>query len=171
MFTRQGATWQLAGPDLPAALSRRPVQVIRLTQAGGRDVALLQAGTGASASLLAAWTTDGRTWTLSQSFGLSGAHPVSASFGPDGTVAVVLPGNRGVTATPAAGSPGATWHTLPSLPAGQPVVLALPAPGATDLLAASGSMLTAWQLTGQPARWTKTQTVKVPIQYGSSSGS
>jgi hypothetical protein len=32
-------------------------------------------------------------------------------------------------------------------------------------------MLTAWQLTSQPARWTQTQTIKVPIQYGSSSGS
>jgi hypothetical protein len=39
------------------------------------------------------------------------------------------------------------------------------------LLAAAGSMLTAWQLTGQPVHWTKTQTIKVPIQYGSSSGS
>jgi hypothetical protein len=166
VFARQGGTWQLAGPELPAALSGRPVQVIRLSQADDRDVALLQAGTGASATLLAAWTGDGRNWALSQAFGLSGSHAVSASFGTDGTVAVVLSGGRGVTA----GGPGAAWRVLPALPAGQAVVLALPAPGTTDLLAAAGSLLTTWQLTGQPTRWTRTQTIKVPIQYGSSSG-
>jgi len=167
IFTEQDGTWQLAGPALPAALSGRPVRVLRLSQAGDRDVALLQAGTGTSASLLAAWTGDGRTWTLSQPLGLSGSHPVSASSGPDGAAAVVLSGGRGVTVS----GPGAPWQQLPSLPPGLAVVLALPAPGRTDLLAAAGSMLTVWQLTGQPARWTRTQSVKVPIQYGSSSGS
>ena len=143
------------------------MRVIRLSQVGGRDVALLQAGTGASASLLAAWTGDGRNWTLSPAFGLSGSHAVSASLGADGAVAVVLSGGRGVTLAGA----GAAWRRLPPLSPGQAVVLALPAPGTTDLLTAAGSMLTAWQLTGQPARWTRTQSVKVPIQYGSSSGS
>ena len=167
VFSRPGGTWQLTGPELPAALSGQPVQVIRLAQVGGRDVALLQAGTGPSSSLLAAWTGDGRDWTLSPAFGLSGSHAVSASLGADGAVAVVLSGGRGVTL----GGPGATWRPLPPLPPGQAVVLALPAPGTTGLLATAGSMLTAWQLAGQPARWTRTQTVKVPIQYGSSSGS
>jgi hypothetical protein len=168
IFAEQGRTWQLAGPTLPAALSGRPARVLRLSQAGDRDVALLQVGTGPSASLLAAWTGNGGTWTLSQPFGLSGSHPVSASFGADGTTAVVLSGGRGM----AVSGPGAPWRQLPSLPSGLAVVvLALPAPGRTDLLAAAGSMLTVWQLTGQPVRWTKTQSVKVPIQYGSSSGS
>jgi hypothetical protein len=49
------------------------------------------------------------------------------------------------------------------------VVLALPAGGSTEALAADGSTLTAWQLTGQPGRWVKTQSVNVPIQYGASS--
>jgi hypothetical protein len=167
VFAQKGGTWQLAGPALPAALSGQPVRVVRLSQAGGRDVALLQAGTGASASLLAAWTADGQAWTLSPAFALSGSHGVSASSGADGAVAVVLSGGRGVTVS----GPGGAWRQLPPLPAGQAVVLALPAPGTTDLLAAAGSMLTAWRLAGQPARWTRTQTIKVPIQYGSSSGS
>jgi len=174
IFALKDGSWQLAGPALPAALAGRPVRVVRLSQAGDRDVALLQAGSGTSASLLAAWTGDGRTWTLSQPFGLSGAHPVAASFGADGTAAVVLSGGRGITVSgpgPGASAPGTAWHQLPSLPPGQAVVLASPAAGRTDLLAAAGSLLTVWQLTGQPARWTRTQSVKVPIQYGSSSGS
>ena len=141
------------------------MRVIRLSQVGGRDVALLQAGAGASASLLAAWTGDGRNWTLSPAFGLSGSHAVSASLGADGAVAVVLSGGRGVTL--AAPTPrGADCRRFPR--AGRRPGPARP--GTTDLLTAAGSMLTAWQLTGQPARWTRTQSVKVPIQYGSSSG-
>ena len=167
VFARQGGTWRLAGPALPAAVGGRPVQVIRLSRAGGRDVALLQAGTGASAVLLAAWTGDGRSWALSPAFGLSGSHAVSASFGADGAVAVVLSGGRGVTA----GGPGAAWRLLPPLPAGQAVVLALPAGGPADLLAAAGSTMAVWQLAGRPARWARIQTIRVPIQYGSSSGS
>jgi hypothetical protein len=31
-------------------------------------------------------------------------------------------------------------------------------------------MLTVWRLTSQPVRWARTQSVKVPIQHGSSSG-
>jgi hypothetical protein len=37
VFARQDGSWQLVGPALPAALSGRPVQVIRLSQVGGRD--------------------------------------------------------------------------------------------------------------------------------------
>ena len=166
VFARQGGTWDLVGPALPPALRSQPVQVVRLSQADGRDVALLQTGTGVSASLLAAWTSDGRNWTLSHAFALSGSHAVSASLGTGGAVAVVLSGGRGVTLS----GPGAPWRQLPSLPPGQAVVLALPGPGTTDLLAVAGSLLTAWRLTGQPARWARTQSIKVPIQYGSSSG-
>jgi len=69
-------------------------------------VALLQAGTGASASLLAAWTGDGQAWTLSPAFTLSGSHPVSASSGADGAVAVVLSDGRGVILS----GPGDAWR-------------------------------------------------------------
>lgn len=61
------------------------------------------------------------------------------------------------------------WHGLPALPSGRAVVLAVPADGSTEALAADGSTLTTWQLTGQPVRWASTQSIKVPIQYGSSS--
>jgi hypothetical protein len=89
---------------------------------------------------------------VSPAFALSGSHGVSASSGADGAVAVVLSGGRGVTVS----GPGGAWRQLPPLPAGQAVV---PGPAGP------------WRLTGQPARWTRTQTIKVPIQYGSSSGS
>ena len=166
IFAYAGGTWHQAAPPLPAALAGQPVRVLRLSQAGRGDAALLQAGTGPSASLIGAWTTDGgQRWRLSSPFGLGGAHAVSASFGSDGATAVVLSGHRGETLA----GPGASWRALPPLPPGRTVTLALPAAGTTDALAADGSSLTVWQLRPGSAAWARTQAIKVPIQYGSSS--
>jgi photosystem II stability/assembly factor-like uncharacterized protein len=165
VFAYTSGTWRQAGPALPAALAGQHVQVLRLSRTGGSDVALLAVGTGTSAGLLAAWTSDGgQHWSLSPGFRLGGSHPVSVSFGSGGATAIVLNGNRGEVLT----GPGASWRTLPALPAGRTLTLALPAAGTTDALAASGSTLTAWQLTGGSAKWDRTQVIKVPIQYGSS---
>jgi hypothetical protein len=78
---------------------------------------------------------------------------------------VVLAGNRAETIS----GPGSSWRRLPALPAGRTVTLALPGTGSTEALAADAGTLTAWQLAGSPSAWVKTQTIKVPIQYGSSS--
>jgi photosystem II stability/assembly factor-like uncharacterized protein len=165
VFAYTGGTWHQAGPALPASLTGQHVQVLRLSRTGSSDVALLAVGTGTSASLLVAWTSDGgQRWSLSPGFKLGGSHPVSVSFGSGGATAIVLNGNRGEILT----GPGASWRTLPALPAGWTVTLALPAAGTIDALAASGSTLTAWQLTGGSAKWDRTQVIKVPIQYGSS---
>jgi len=166
IFAYAGGTWHQAGPALPAALAGQPVRVLRLSQAGRVDVALLQAGTGPSAGLIGAWTSDGgQRWKLSAPFGLGGAYAVSASFGSDGATEVVLSGQRGETLA----GPGASWRALPPLPPGRTVTLALPAAGITDALAADGSSLTVWQLRPGSAAWARTQAIKVPIQYGSSS--
>jgi hypothetical protein len=166
IFGYAGGTWHQAAPTLPGALAGQRVRVLRLSQACRGDAALLQAGTGPSASLIGAWTTDGgQQWRLSSPFGLGGAHAISASFGSGGTTAVVLTGHRGETLA----GPGASWRALPPLPPGRAVTLALPAAGTTDALAADGSSLTVWQLRPGSAAWARTQAIKVPIQYGSSS--
>jgi len=124
-----------------------------------------EAGAGPAASLFAGWTTDaGQHWSLSPVLRLGTSYPESVSFGQGGTTAVVLSDGHGETVT----GPGASWRSLPTLPAGRTVTLALPAAGETDALAADGSVLTAWQLVPGSARWSKTQVIKVPIQYGSS---
>ena len=168
IFGYTGGRWHQAGPALPTALAGRTIQVARLTRIGTQDVALLAAGGPPDASLLAAWTSDGGLhWTLSPVLRLGGSYPVSASFGSNGQVAVVLAGNQGATLA----GPGSSWRRLHELPAGRAVTLALPAAGLTDALAADGGTLTAWQLRDGAASWSRTQTIDVPIQYGSSSGS
>jgi hypothetical protein len=165
IFGYADGTWHRAAPSLPASLAGQHVRVLRLARTGAGDVALLQAGTGSSAALLAAWTSDGgRQWRLSPAFGLGSAYAESVSVGAGGAAAVVLSGHRGETLA----GPGAAWRALPPLPAGRAVTLALPAAGTTDALAATGSSLTVWQLRPGAAAWARTQAIKVPIQYGSS---
>ena len=73
IFTAGNATWQAAGPALPAALASQPVTVARLTRTAQGITALLTAGTGPGTSLLAAWSADGSHWTLSPPLALHGA--------------------------------------------------------------------------------------------------
>jgi hypothetical protein len=153
---------------MPASLRQQKVRVIRLARIGGRLTAVLEAGAGHSASLLTAWMTGGR-WALSSALRLTGPTVASSSFGSNGAVAVELAGGRGEVLA----GPGSSWRALPALPPGRTVTLALPADGGVDALAADGSLLTAWRLPGTPlgsgTAWVKTQQIKVPIQYGSSS--
>jgi hypothetical protein len=70
IFADTGGAWRSTGPVLPAVLARQPVTVLRLTRTGSGLVALLPAGTGPAASLLAAWSADsGRHWDLSTTSG------------------------------------------------------------------------------------------------------
>jgi hypothetical protein len=164
IFADTGGTWHTAGPALPAALSGQSVQVLRMTRTASSTVALLAAGTGPGASLLAAWSADGRHWTLAPPLPLHGAALTSASFGPGGSAAVITTTGRGQIITGA----GSSWRPLPPLPPGTATLA--PGPGsAVDALAVHGGTLTVWQYVPGSATWAKIQVVNVPIPYGSSS--
>jgi hypothetical protein len=161
IFTDDGSTWQAAGPAIPAALAGRDITVRRLTRTAQGITALLTAGTGPGANLLAAWSADGSHWTLSSPLG--GADLTSASFGPGGTTAIITTANRGLTITA-----GSSWQPLPPLPAGTATLA--PGPGSTtQALAVDRGTLTVWQHAPGQATWTKAQVLTVPIPYGSSS--
>jgi len=59
------------------------------------DVALLQAGAGGTASLLAAWTSDGTHWTVSPPLAAGTGRVTSSGTGSDGAAWVLLSGGRG----------------------------------------------------------------------------
>jgi hypothetical protein len=162
IFADQGGQWKAAGPALSASLAAQRVEVLRLVRTGSRLTALLQAGTGSGARRVVAWQDSGGRWTLSADVPGSGA-VLSSSVGAAGAVVVSLSGGRAEFVS----GPGAGWQALPAVPKGRAVTLALPASGGVDALAADGSVLTAWRL--HDGQWTRTQTTKVPIQYGSSS--
>ncbi|HEY6275195.1 MAG TPA: hypothetical protein VIX86_02580 [Streptosporangiaceae bacterium] len=164
IFAVTNGTWQAAGPSLPATLARQAITVVRLTRTANGTVALLKAGSGPAASLLAAWLPGGgRNWAVSPPLKLRGATLSSAFFGPTGAAGVVLNRNRAETITGA----GAGWRSLPALPAGTATLTPGPS-GGFDALAVHGTRLTVWQLgTGSPS-WHTTQAINVPIQFGSS---
>jgi hypothetical protein len=165
IFAGTGGTWQATGPPIPAALSRHPVTVLRLTRAANQIVALLAAGSGHAASLLAAWSADnGLHWQLSPALALGGTAIASASIGTGGTAAVITTSGRAELIT----SSGRQWQTLPALPQGTATLAPGPG-GSTDALAVHHATLTIWQLPPGGSDWAKTQTISVPVQYGSSS--
>lgn len=165
IFAARNGTWQAAGPRLPAALADQAITVLRLTRTATRTVALLKAGSGPAASLLAAWSADnGSHWTLSPPLRLSGATLTSTAFGPTGAAAILLNGNRAQTIAGA----GSAWQSLPALPTGTATLAPGPA-GGIDALAVHRSRLTVWQLAADSTAWHSAQAISVPIQFGSSS--
>jgi hypothetical protein len=165
IFAYAGGTWHAAGPALPASYARQRVTVLRLTTTAGTTMALLTAGSGSAARLLAAWSAGGGTrWALSPPLPLRGAELTSASSGPGGSVAVVLTGNHAHTITGPAGS----WSQLPALPPGT-VTLAPGPAGGWDALAIHRTRLAVWRLPRGDAAWAAAQTINIPIDFGSSS--
>ncbi len=165
IFSYTAGRWQAAGPSLPVSLAARATGVLRLTSTPAGNEALLAAGTGTAASLLATWTSDGGAhWTISAPLQLGAAAVRSAGFGDDGTAwAVLTDGRAEITSGPAA-----TWRALPAVPPGTATLAPGPDRG-FDALAVSGSKLTIWQLGPKATGWTTTQVINVPIEYGSSS--
>jgi hypothetical protein len=164
IFAAGNATWQAAGPALPAALASQPITVARLTRTAQGITALLTAGSGPGTSLLAAWSADGSHWTVSPPLALHGATLTSASFGPGGAAAIITSVGHGQSITPG----GSSWAPLPALPSGA-ATLAPGAGGTTDALAVHGATLTVWQHAPGATTWTTIQVINVPIPYGSSS--
>lgn len=165
IFAYASGSWHDAGPTLPAAYAHEAITVLRLTSVTGVTMALLAAGHGHATHLLAARSADsGAHWALSPALSLRVAGPTSVSFGTGGTAAVTLPGNQADTLTTVAGP----WQPLPALPPGT-ATLAQALNAGWDALAVHGTTLTVWQLTPGARAWTATQTVKVPINFGSSS--
>jgi hypothetical protein len=165
IFAFVGGRWQAAGPALPASLAGQPVTVLRLTTVGDRQLALLSAGSGSAATVVAVWSAGGAGhWDLSRGLRTQGRQVLSTSFGPGGAVGLVLSGGRGEMLA----GPGGGWRQLPALPSGTQV-LAMGVSGQAEALASHGSVLTVWGAGPASAGWVKEQAINVPIQYGSSS--
>ena len=185
IFAFSGGSWHRAGPALPAALAQQRVSVLRLTAAGRSTIALLTAtAPDGAASLIAGWATATGRWALSAPLPLDGAQILSTATGTAfgaypalaATVAhpraasaagVILSTGRGETITEHQGH----WQLLPALPP-HATALVLGPGRQLSVLAASGSILTSWRPADRAASagfaWTRTQTVRVPVPYGSS---
>ena len=161
----RGASGGRPGPPCRPSLASQPVTVLRLSTTGGRETALLAVGSQPKATVVAAWTGSGSDrWVLSPVARTQGRHVLSASFGPGGSVGLVLSGDRGEILS----GPGGSWRELPALPSGTQT-LALGSGSRIEALAAHRSAMTVWGTSSASPGWTREQAINVPIQYGSSS--
>jgi hypothetical protein len=180
LFAQEGGSWRLAGPVLPAALRARGVSVLRLVSAQDRMTAVLAAGSGADAGIVTAWlpgaaAANGQAfaWQVSPVLRASPASLRSVAVWGGGTVGLVRSDGRtetgAVLARPDISAAGARtgWQSLRTLPAGTQT-LATGSAGQPEALTAAGGTLTIWQFSRQTGAWTKAQTVRVQIPYGSS---
>jgi hypothetical protein len=170
IYSYASGTWRSAAPALPAALGGQRVQVLRLASTSEGESALLAARSAAGISLVAAWSSGGAQWTVSSPARVGAGTVTASGFGPAGAAGgagaaawVLLSSGPAYTIT----GPGGAWRPTPRPPAGTAVLA--PGPyGKIDALAAHGSKLTDWQLTGAAGTWRRQQVLTVPIQYGSS---
>ncbi len=172
IFAAAGGRWQLAGPTMPAGLAGRQVNVLRLTANGHGITALLTtAASGGAASLMAAWASPSGHWALSPPLPLGGARiaataagtaPTHDSSGLTSAAGIILSTGRAERIVR-----GGSWQQLPALPA-HAAALVLGPGRQVSALAASGSILTCWHLTTHATIWTRAQTMKIPVPYGSS---
>jgi hypothetical protein len=158
IFADSGGRWDRAGPAVPAALAHQDIEVLRLAAVGTGLVAVLQAGTGPAASVVAAWY-DGGKWTVSAPLRTPAVR--STAIGPGGSVGIILNATRAA----ALAAPGGSWHALPPLPTWAST-LALGPSGQVDAIAAHGGTFSDWRLAA--TGWSRTQTINVTIPYGSS---
>ncbi len=177
IFAYSAGAWRLAGPALPAALSRDAVDVLGLATTGTRTTAILAASTPAGTSVLAAWSADGGAhWRLSPALAApvlatpvparTAASKPSVSIWADGSAGLVLSAANSHTGA-IIGWQAAGWRALPPLPA-RTATLAMGPGGQPQALTASNDTMTAWQLAAGSRQWAPAQTVRVTIPYGSS---
>ena len=110
-------------------------------------MALLRAGSGAAASLIAAWSgASGGPWTLSAPLPIGTSQVRATSSGAGKAIGVILTGGRGETLA----GPGSAWRALPPLPAWAATLTVGPG-SQLDALAAHGGTLSDWRLGPRPA--------------------
>ncbi len=164
IFALQAGSWRAAGPALPQSLAGAAVSALRLATSGGRTVALVAAGIGRAADLLAGWTSDGGAhWTLAPPLALAGGQVLASGLGAGGGLWVMLADGRAETLS----GPGGSWRSLPALPAGT-AALAMGSAGQLDALATNGTALADWRPDAGGTGWRRAQKIGVPIQFGSS---
>jgi len=166
IFAETAGSWHAAGPArsaLPAALRREDVEVVRLAATSAGVTAVLRAGTGADAVLVAAWApTETGAWQVSPPLPLGSRRLLSTTVGPGAAIGVTLSGGRGETVT---GPDATAWRTLPALPKWA-ATLALGSSGQVDALAVHLGTFQDYRLSA--SGWGLAQKVKVAIPYGSS---
>lgn len=174
LFTRTAATWHSAGLTLGGSLRGSATTVLRVQSEAAATTVLALASRGGRSALVVLWQSGGEPWRV--------ATPLAIGTGTSvRSTAVNAAGDVGVLLNSAGGSrkalditPMGTWSRLPRLPS-RTAALALPAStlplGIPDIDAftVDGESLGVFALTPSGGAWTRIQSSRIPLAYGSSS--
>jgi hypothetical protein len=159
-----GAIAPAPGPARPAGDSSQQSTVLALTTQDGRTTAVVEVGSGRTASIFSSWQGSGSSdWADSAATSAGGGPPRSVAVWGDGGVAVITAGDKAQTIA----APGDRWQLRPALPA-RTATLALGPDGQLEALSADNNTLTVWQLNPSGTGWSQQQVVTVTIPYGTS---
>ena len=169
IFNRIGGVWRLVGPRLSGMSESGTTEVLRLVDADGVTSGLVAAKTTAETSLIGVAKANGGPWSRSSPLALvRGSRIVSTGVEPGGGFVVLTARVHGGQAIDMETGPGGGWRRLPTPPSGTAAVV-VSGDGVVDALSESLVQITDWRLDAAAGTWSRTETVTVPIQFGSSS--
>jgi hypothetical protein len=169
IFGLTGAVWRLMGPRLSGTAESATTEVLRLVEDGGVTSGLVGVKTTSKTTLIGVDKANGGPWSRSSPLTLArGSRIVSTGVAPGGGFVVLTSRVHGGQAIDVETGPGGGWRPLPTPPAGTAAVV-VGGDGVVDALSESLVQLTDWRLDAATRTWSKTETVTVPIQFGSSS--
>jgi hypothetical protein len=169
IFGLTGGVWRQLGPRLSGTSESGTTEVLRLVDADGVTNGLVAAKTTSKTTLIGVAKANGGPWSRSSPLALArGSRIVSTGVEPRGGFVVLTSTVHGGPAVDMETGPGGGWRSLPTPPSGTAAVV-VSGDGVVDALSVSLVQLTDWRLDAAAGAWNKTETVTVPIQFGSSS--
>lgn len=164
IFELADGAWRAVGPRLSTPTAG-PTRVLRLLETPVGVEALVSTGAGTTTALVALWSPDGAgQWTVSNPLPLGARSLTSTGETPTGGLVIATggPGQQAAVITPLSRQ----WLQLATPPTGTAAVVAGP-DGTFEALIVDQSTLRVDS--AGAGGWHRTQTLDVPIQYGSSS--
>jgi hypothetical protein len=161
--------WHLVGPRLATPARSAPTKVVRLVSANGVTSALVALANRSTTSLIAMASIDGGSWSHSALLTLPpGGRVVSTGVLSGGGFVVLTTRPHRASVLDMESGPGGDWQFLSPPPRGTAAVAVEPG-GVVAALVVDSAVFTEWQLDAPARTWSKIGTVRVPIQFGSSS--
>jgi len=165
IFELVDGAWRSVGPRLPTPTAT-PTRVLRLLETPAGVAALVSTGTGTTTALVALWSPVGTGhWMASNALPLGVRSLTSTGDTPAGGLVIATAGS-GQQAAAVITPSSRQWLQLATPPTGTSAVVAGP-DGTLEALIVDQSTLRVDS--SGAGGWHRTQTLDVPIQYGSSS--
>lgn len=168
LFTQSGSGWRLANLPVPRAATQEAFTVLRIGTVGSTVGGLLAGISRNGVDLYAAWgAVSSEAWAISRPLAIgTGAQIVASGDGPNASQFVIVRTGASQRAEVVT-APGSRWQSTSELPTGT-ATIAIEPNGVIDALVVADTTLTVLKHQGGGTGWSKTETVNVPIVFGSS---